>query len=105
MQKFGEKTESVGNNLNKSVTAPIIGVGTATAKLATDFGSSMAKVSTIADTTQVPIGDLKESILKLSDDTGVAASNIAESAYQAISAGQSTGEAINFVTDSTKLAR
>ena len=105
MQKFGEKSESVGNNLNKSVTAPIIGVGTATAKLATDFGSSMAKVSTIADTTQVPIGDLKESILNLSDDTGVAASSIAESAYQAISAGQSTGKAVNFVTESTKLAK
>ena len=105
MQKFGEKTESVGKNLTKSVTTPIVGVGTATAKLATDFGSSMAKVSTIADTTQVPIGDLKESILKLSDDTGVAASSIAESAYQAISAGRSTGEAVNFVTESTKLAK
>ena len=105
MQKFGEKTETVGNNLNKSVTAPIIGVGTATAKLATDFGSSMAKVSTIADTTQAPIGDLKESILELSDDTGVAADNITESVYQAISAGQSTGEAVNFVTNSTKLAK
>ena len=105
MQKFGEKTESVGKNLTKSVTTPIVGVGAATAKLATDFGSSMAKVSTIADTTQVPIGDLKESILELSDDTGVAASDIAESAYQAISAGQSTGEAVNFVTNSTKLAK
>lgn len=105
MQKFGEKTESVGKNLTKSVTTPIVGVGTATAKLATDFGSSMAKVSTIADTTQVPIGDLKESILELSDDTGVAADDIAESAYQAISAGQSTGEAVNFVTNSTKLAK
>ena len=105
MQKFGEKSESVGKNLTKSVTTPIVGVGAATAKLATDFGSSMAKVSTIADTTQVPIGDLKESILELSDDTGVAASDIAESAYQAISAGQSTGEAVNFVTSSTKLAK
>ena len=105
MQKFGEKTESVGKNLTKSVTTPIVGVGTATAKLATDFGSSMAKVSTIADTTQVPIGDLKESILKLSSDTGEAASDIAESVYQAISAGQSTGEAVNFVTESTKLAK
>lgn len=105
MQKFGENSESVGKNLTKSVTTPIVGVGAATAKLATDFGSSMAKVSTIADTTQVPIGDLKESILELSDDTGVAASDIAESAYQAISAGQSTGEAVNFVTSSTKLAK
>lgn len=105
MQKFGEKSESVGKNLTKSVTTPIVGVGTATAKLATDFESSMAKVSTIADTTQVPIGDLKESILKLSSDTGVAASDIAESVYQAISAGQSTGEAVNFVTESTKLAK
>ena len=86
MQKFGEKTESVGKSLTKSVTAPIVGLGTTTAKLSMNFESSMAKVSTIADTTQIPIGDLRKSILKLSSDTGVAASDIAESVYQAISA-------------------
>lgn len=105
MQNAGKKMTSVGNNLTKTVTTPIIGMGTATAKLASDFETSMAKVSTIADTSQVPIEDLQSAILDLSKETGVAASDIAESVYSAISAGQSTGDAVAFVTESTKLAK
>lgn len=105
MQNAGKKMTSVGNTLTKTVTTPIIGMGTATAKLASDFESSMAKVSTIADTSQVPIEDLQSAILDLSKETGVAASDIAESVYSAISAGQSTGDAVAFVTESTKLAK
>lgn len=105
MQNAGKKMTSVGNTLTKTVTTPIIGMGTATAKLASDFETSMAKVSTIADTSQVPIEDLQSAILDLSKETGVAASDIAESVYSAISAGQSTGDAVAFVTESTKLAK
>ena len=69
-----------------------------------NFDDAMAKVSTIADTTEVPLDDLRGAILKLSDDTGVAASDIADNVYNAISAGQSTGDAVNFVSNATKLA-
>lgn len=105
MQDFGKKTTSVGTTLTKTVTTPLVGAGTATAKLASDFETSMAKVSTIADSTEVPMDELKKQILDLSKQTGVAASDIAESVYSAISAGQSTGEAVNFVSNSTKLAK
>lgn len=105
MKSTGKTMQDVGGKLTKGVTTPLVGVGTASTKLAVDFETSMAKVSTIADSTQVPMDDLRKQILALSNDTGVAASDIAESVYSAISAGQSTGDAVNFVSNATKLAK
>lgn len=56
--------EKAGEGILK-ITAPLAAGGIASLKFATDFEDSIAKVSTIADTTQVPIGDLRKGILKL----------------------------------------
>ncbi len=107
----GEKLKSVGStveNIGKKmsvVSTGITAVGAASAKIAVDFEDSMAKVSTIADTTQVPLSDLEKSIIDLSNQTGISSSEIASNVYDAISAGQKTGDAVNFVSNSTKLAK
>ncbi len=90
--------------MSAAVTAPIMGIGTAAVAGALNFEDAMAKVSTIADTTEVPLEDLKKSILDLSNETGIASSEIADNVYNAISAGQSTGDAVNFVQNATRLA-
>ena len=102
---FGQKITSVGDTMTKYVSAPILGLGAVSVKTAMDFETSMAKVQTIADTTSVPIGDLRKSILDLSSDTGIAATDIAESVYNAISAGQSTADAVGFVETASELAK
>lgn len=104
LKSTGETVGKVGDGLLK-VSAPFIAAGVASGKFAMDFKSSMAKVSTISDDTQVPLDDLGKAILKLSDDTGISADAIADNVYDAISAGQSTADAVNFVTNSTKLAK
>ena len=105
LQDVGGKITEVGTTLTKTVTAPIVGVGTVMATMASGFEDSMAKLSTIADTTKVPLEALKDQITELSNETGVASADIAESVYNAISAGQDTGDAVNFVSESLKLAR
>lgn len=69
------------------------------------FEKSMAKVGTIADATVVPLSAMKQQIIKLSNEMGVGADTIAEDVYNAISAGQSTGDAVNFVKQATMLAK
>lgn len=101
----GEGITSVGQGLTKYVSAPVMAVGAVAIKTAADFETAMAKVQTIADTTTVPIEDLQQSILDLSDETGVAATDIAEAVYNAISAGQDTADAVSYVETTTKLAR
>ena len=73
--------------------------------MATDFEDSMAKVSTIADETEVPIDEMKNAILDLSNETGIASGDIEENVYNAISAGQKTGDAVEFVGKAAKLAK
>ena len=68
------------------------------------FETEVAKVGTIADTTKVPIGELKEQITDLSGTMGIAAGDLAEATYQAISAGQDTGDAVAFAGQAAKLA-
>ena len=74
-------------------------------KSAQAYETAMAKVSTIADTQTVPLQTISEQVMALSNKTGVAATAIAEDVYNAISAGQKTGDAVNFVTNSTMLAK
>ena len=68
------------------------------------FNDSIAKVSTIADAT-VPIAELQDSIVELSNQTGISSSEIAENVYNAISAGQETADSVNFVENAAKLAK
>lgn len=105
VQKAGKKVKDAGSGMTKKVTAPILAAGAASAKMAMDFEDSMAKVSTIADATEVPMDEMQKAILDLSNQTGISSEEIAQNVYDSISAGQKTGDAVNFVSNSTKLAK
>ena len=105
VQKAGEKVKNAGSGMTKKVTTPILAAGVASAKMAIDFEDSMAKVSTIADATEIPMDDMQKEILDLSNQTRISAEEIAQNVYDSISAGQKTGDAVNFVSNSTKLAK
>lgn len=104
----GDKVKSFGEDVTKKVTGPLVAVGTASVVAASDFEDAIAKLSTIADTSEqtgVPLEQLQQQIVDLSDQTGISASEIADNVYNAISAGQSTADAVNFVQNATELAR
>lgn len=101
----GDKVSALGGKMTATITMPVVAGGTAAVKEAKDYSSALAKLSTIADTTQTPLSDLDDSIMKLSDDTGISAAALAEASYDAISAGQSTEDAVGFVGKANVLAR
>ncbi|MDD2954356.1 MAG: phage tail tape measure protein [Parabacteroides sp.] len=103
-QKVGEGVENMGKKL-MGVTTAISAVGIASAKLASDYEDSIAKVSTIADTSEVSLKDISNAIMELSNQTGIASTEIADNVYEAISAGQKTGDAVDFVSQATTLAK
>lgn len=71
---------------------------------ANQFETAMAKVYTIGDESSVSVDAMRKSVLELSNATGTASKDVAEDVYNALSAGQNTADAVNFVSNSTKLA-
>ena len=105
IQNAGKTISSAGATLTKSITLPIAGVATAAIKMSNDFENAMAKVGTIADTTNTPMTALKEQVIDLSNAVGVGVTDIAEAQYQAISAGVDTAASVDFVSTAVKAAK
>ena len=115
LQKLNEEQQKVKESIGqtKAQLAGTLGVigGVAAAvyagpvKAAMDYETALAKVGTIADGTKVPMEAMSKEIMALSNSTGIAATALADDVYNAISAGQDTADAVNFVTYSTKLAK
>lgn len=103
--KIGESLSKTGSLLTKGLTLPLIGAGTATTKMAVDFKSSFAKVSTLLDDNVVDFGQYKEQLLDASSESKVAVDEFSEAVYQSISAGVNQTKAIGFTTEAIKLAK
>lgn len=109
----GEKAESSsgGFTVLKGAMADLVaeGIKKATAAMkeymdsALEYEDSIAKLDTIAQ--GVEIEQLSDDILELSNRTGIAATDLADATYNAISAGQDTADAVGFVEKATGLAR
>ena len=114
LQRLNEEQNRIKESISGTKTQLLgtVGAFSAVAALyagpvqaAQSYETALAKVSTIADTQAVPLEKFSQEILALSNSTGVAATAIAEDVYNAISAGQASGDAVNFVTNSTMLAK
>lgn len=86
------------------VTAAFTAAGVAAVNASTDFGAAFAKTQTIMDTAAVSVGDMREDILDLSATSGMAATDVSEAVYQAISGSVDTADAANFVSQANQLA-
>ena len=71
----------------------------------TKWGTSMAKVQSIAQVSDTELSGMGKSIQELAATYGVGANEIAEATYQAISASVDAADATRFVEDSMKLAK
>lgn len=104
-KELGRKAEEAGKVISQKVTAPIVAAYTASAKVALDYGDAIAKVSTISDSSQVSIDELRKGILDLSNATGKGATELAEASYQALSASVETKDVLGFVSEASNLAK
>lgn len=105
MPSFVAKAEKLGGTLTKAFTAPIAALGAAGGKMYMDYEKGLYTVSTIADTTQLSLKDLGDQLLKASDATGMAATDMTTAAYDALSAGVDTANAASFVEIAAKAAK
>ena len=102
---IGKSMQSVGKTMTATVTAPVVAAFTASTKAALNFEDEIAKVSTIADSSVMGNDALRKGVMDLSNQYGVATSEIAEAQYSAISAGADTAASLNVVGTALKAAK
>ena len=111
---IGQKVSAVGQACTQvgaslaPVSAAAQGAIAASAKAAISFETAMAKVKTIAGNASVSYKgnmiDMGDAIKQLSSETGIAAEDVAEATYSAISAGVDTAKSVEFVATANALA-
>lgn len=99
--KTGNTISSFGTKV-ALISAPLEAAAMAGLKLHSDFAAGMEKVSTLVDKTTVSIQKLSDGVRKVSDETGVSVTDLAESEYQAISAGVDAANVTQFLDTVTK---
>lgn len=111
-QGFGEKTVTAVENLAgalaaSGIAAEIDKIKDALMECAAEaaaYETNMAKVYTIAEESKVTQSDMAAQLMEQSTVLVQSSSDLADAAYNAISAGQDTANTVGFVADATKLA-
>lgn len=107
---LGDETDKTGLKMaalsaSAVVTAKkLLDIGSAAVTASTQFDSAFAKTQTIMDTATMAVSDMRSEILSLSQDSAMAATDVSEAVYQAISGSVATQDAVTFVEQSNKLA-
>lgn len=78
LDKFGKKSTEVGKDMTKKVTAPILGIGVAAAKIGMDFEQSMSKVGAMSGATGEEMGKLEKAARDAGSTTSKSASDAAD---------------------------
>ncbi|CUU45475.1 phage tail tape measure protein [Clostridium beijerinckii] len=104
LKNFGDKANNVGNGILK-LTAPLTAAGIAGAKFSMDFSDGMAKISTVADTTNISLDDLGKGVIDLSNMSGESFETIQDGMYDTISSGVDAGKSVEFLTTAVKAAK
>lgn len=102
IQQVGGRISSIGDNLTKSVTLPIVAVGAAAMKMSMDFDNAFTQMQTLAGVSAGEVDGLKESVLDLAGETGRAPQELAEALYFLQSSGLSAKGAMDALEISAK---
>lgn len=114
ISKAQKSTSGLGKGLKIAGAvgaAGLAAVGTASVAMAVkatesaaEYQESFAKTATLLSGTPEELEKYSQSILGLSNDTGIAASELTETVYSAISAGVDQANAVEFAGEAAKLA-
>ncbi len=106
-KSLGSMTVAAGNliaDLVKTASSQLMNLAQNAIQTGSLYETSLAKVGTIADLGKLSIQQLGDQITAMSNTMGIAATDIAEATYQAISSGQDTSNAVAFAGQAAKLA-
>lgn len=101
---IGDKMSKVGGTLTKTVTTPIVGIGTVVVKTLADFDSSMSKVSAISGATGDDLQALRDKAKEMGATTKFTASESADAFTYMAMAGWKTEDMLDGIDGIMALA-
>ena len=104
LSSAGQKLESAGKSLTKSVTVPIVGIGATVVKMSTDFESSMSKVQAISGATGSDLEKLNKKAQEMGAKTKFSATEAADAFTYMAMAGWKTEDMLDGIDGIMNLA-
>ena len=104
MDRLGKQMSKVGKSMTMKVTMPLVGIGVAAAKMASDFEFSMTQIETLVGRSTQEVETLKGAVLGLSGQTGRAPKELADAMFFITSAGLDASSATAALEASAKAA-
>lgn len=92
---LGDRLEKSGKTLTRGLTLPLVGVGTAALKVATDFESGMSQVKAISGATESQFDQLRNVAIKLGKDTAFSSKEVADAMTMMAKAGWNSQQIID----------
>ena len=92
LKNLGDKISGVGTTLTKSVTTPIVGLGTMAVKTAADFDTAMSQVGAVSGATGKDLDALRDKAREMGSKTKFSASEAAEAMNYMAMAGWKTSD-------------
>src|SRR5699024_9677185 len=91
----GKKMESVGKDLTKKLTLHLVGIGTAAAKIGSDFQAGMSEVAAISGATDNDLKQLEEKAKEMGATTKFSVTESAEALKYMAMAGWDTNQMVD----------
>ena len=104
LQSAGKSMTSAGSTLTKTVTTPVLGLGTAAVKVTSDFESAMSKVSAISGATGGDLDALNQKAQEMGAKTKFSATESAEAFTYMAMAGWKTEDMLDGIDGIMSLA-
>lgn len=104
MKTLGDNISGVGSTLTRTVTAPIVGLGTAAVKTAADFDSAMSQVAAVSGATGAEFEALRDKAREMGSKTKFSATEAAEAFNYMAMAGWKTGDMLEGIEGIMNLA-
>jgi|GEM_PF-7019772 len=104
LDAISKKLKKAGRGLTVGLTLPLVGIGVAALKMSMDFNKSMANIGTLIPGNIKRVKELKTDINEMSMAFGTSAKDIADGAYQVISAFGDTAETSKILEINVKAA-
>lgn len=104
IQGIGKDISSVSKKMGM-LSLPLIGAAMEGLKLNSEYTDGLAKVSTALDTQKISLGEVRKGLIDVSNQTGIAVTQLTDAEYQTLSAGIASEKSVQFLGDAMKASK